>query len=244
MLYDVWTVCRRELQELRRSDGGAKNGPLRALLGLVAGAVFGHRIGAQLGASMLTVGFCVGLAMISVLPLIADAFAGERERHTLETLLATRMPDAGIVLGKCLAGVIAACIVAVLFATGAVVGAVASEGGAVFTTVRPIVPFAIIALTLVASGFIAAIGVLVSMRAETVKDAFQMLTAGMFVLYAAPVVLARLVNVDRWLALMHRVVSGGEGVVWSTAFVGLAMLDALLLWAAVVRFRRVRLVVS
>lgn len=35
--------------------------------------------------------------VISIMP---DSFAGERERHTLETLLASRMPDHAILLGK------------------------------------------------------------------------------------------------------------------------------------------------
>ncbi|MFM7250380.1 MAG: ABC-2 type transporter, partial [Planctomycetaceae bacterium] len=37
--------------------------------------------------------------------LIADAIAGERERHTLETLLATRLSDAAILIGKVVAAV-------------------------------------------------------------------------------------------------------------------------------------------
>ena len=37
--------------------------------------------------------------------MIADSFAGERERHTLETLLASRLSDRAILFGK-----IAACI--------------------------------------------------------------------------------------------------------------------------------------
>ena len=34
--------------------------------------------------------------------LVADSFAGERERHTLETLLASRLPDRAILAGKLL----------------------------------------------------------------------------------------------------------------------------------------------
>src|SRR5437763_6979352 len=35
-----------------------------------------------------------------LISFIGDAIAGERERHTLETLLASRMPDRAILLGK------------------------------------------------------------------------------------------------------------------------------------------------
>src|SRR2546425_5506608 len=35
-----------------------------------------------------------------IISFIGDVIAGERERHTLETLLASRMPDRAILLGK------------------------------------------------------------------------------------------------------------------------------------------------
>ena len=38
-----------------------------------------------------------------IISFIGDAIAGERERHTLETLLASCMPDRAILLGKVLA---------------------------------------------------------------------------------------------------------------------------------------------
>ena len=38
-----------------------------------------------------------------IISFIGDAIAGERERHTLETLLASRMPDRAILLGKVIA---------------------------------------------------------------------------------------------------------------------------------------------
>src|SRR5690349_19048146 len=38
--------------------------------------------------------------------MMADSFAGERERHTLETLLASRLSDSAILIGKICAGVL------------------------------------------------------------------------------------------------------------------------------------------
>ena len=43
--------------------------------------------------------------MFLVSTVIADAFAGERERHTLETLLATRLSDNAILFGKIVAAI-------------------------------------------------------------------------------------------------------------------------------------------
>jgi len=39
-------------------------------------------------------------AFFVIISIVADAFAGERERHTLETLLASRISDFSILLGK------------------------------------------------------------------------------------------------------------------------------------------------
>src|SRR5712691_3799936 len=40
------------------------------------------------------------IPFINIIGFIGDVIAGERERHTLETLLASRMPDRAILLGK------------------------------------------------------------------------------------------------------------------------------------------------
>ena len=46
------------------------------------------------------------VAYIVVLAAVCDSFPGERERHTIETLLASALPDEALLLGKILASVI------------------------------------------------------------------------------------------------------------------------------------------
>lgn len=80
--------------------------PGRQLIGLlliqlglpfIFGALFGQ--GPEIWA--ITVGVFLGMIPIyTVLSYVIDSFAGERERHTLETLLATRLTDTSILLGK------------------------------------------------------------------------------------------------------------------------------------------------
>src|SRR5262245_25180006 len=55
------------------------------------------------------------MPLLFIMALMADSFAGERERHTLETLLASRLSDQSILAGKITAGVLYAC--GVLFLT-------------------------------------------------------------------------------------------------------------------------------
>ena len=67
-------------------------------------AVFGVFLPLQNGASWvtspITMVYWAWMPLMLVTGVIADSFAGERERHTLETLLASRLPDRAILLGK------------------------------------------------------------------------------------------------------------------------------------------------
>ena len=112
---------------------------------------------------------------------IPDSFAGERERHTLGTLLASRLPDRAVLLGKI--------AVAVGFAWGmtlivlllglATVNVAHWEGELLVYT--PTIALADIALSLLMATLVANAGVLISLRAATVQEAAQTLIAVFFV---------------------------------------------------------------
>jgi len=59
------------------------------------------------------------VAVLAVIIVVPESFAGERERHTLETLLSTRLSDSSIIFGKMLVAVVLAMIlVAVVLVLG------------------------------------------------------------------------------------------------------------------------------
>lgn len=100
-----------------------------------------------------------------VTSFIPDSFAGERERHTLERLLATPLSEAGILLGKVAA--------AVFYATVVVLTMLAVSTGIVLLRGVPVSGGAIRLLGLaicVAFAFSAA-GALISLGAKTVRQA-------------------------------------------------------------------------
>ena len=72
--------------------------------------VFGIAIPARSGMYWITIPWSAitwaWLPLMLVMAVVADSFAGERERHTLETLLASRLSDAAILLGKVAAAVV------------------------------------------------------------------------------------------------------------------------------------------
>lgn len=175
MLTDIWTVCRREWQEILYQ----RNKVWQTLVSeLFALAIFGiffpllDNSGEDTTASF-TLWYLVPFLLL--LSKVADSFAGERERHTLPTLLATRLSDRAIVLGKISAAVAygwTATLIASWF--GLIrVNAIDFKNAPVF---YPLDSYLYgLGIGLLMSTFVATFGILVSLRAKTVKQAQQSL---------------------------------------------------------------------
>src|SRR5450631_4208481 len=102
---DFATVLWKEWKEivLERSAGGSGSYRpliLLALLGIFVPFRMGERFFSPAG--LLGPKFFSAIVITTV---IADSFAGERERHTLETLLASRLSDRAILFGKIAAAI-------------------------------------------------------------------------------------------------------------------------------------------
>lgn len=179
-----------------------------------------------------------------VLGIVADSFAGERERHTLETLLASRLSDRAILFGKYIAILVYAwgITIASLLLGAVVVNMWDSGGPLVFYPAR--VASAALLFSLFGGGFAAAAGVLMSLHSSTVRQAAQMLSIGMTAIFVAIfAVLAVLPD-----AVVNPVIKrlrdlGPSGLIIAITLT-LAAVDALLLTIAALRFRRTRLVLD
>ncbi len=172
-----------------------------------------------------------------IISFIGDIIAGERERHTLETLLASRMPDRAILLGKVVTTVIYSWSIGVLsLLVGlVVVDLFRTQGNWLF---YPLDLFAdAVVLSLLVSVLGASAGVLVSLRVSTVRQAQQILSIGtiLFVfgsvlaLRAVPADIVSLLTYPQFLLIVMAVV---------------AVLDAILLALSVLSFQRSRLILS
>ncbi len=94
---DVLTVAWKEVKELFAMGGNLKGGRLGMIIMIaVFGVVLPLNTGAEWVTSPVTVAYWAWVPLMLVTGLIADSFAGERERRTLETLLASRLPDRAI----------------------------------------------------------------------------------------------------------------------------------------------------
>ncbi len=103
-LVDSWTVAHKELKEsLTATITSPKS--LSACIGLlvVSGILAPWYIGSEGYGQAVLLLITILLPIPLVIKSAADSFAGERERHTLETLLASRLPIQAILVGKVMA---------------------------------------------------------------------------------------------------------------------------------------------
>src|SRR5215475_8116874 len=107
MIADIWTVMLKEWREyIAGSSAGGGSGRGRGAIAiLLIIGVISILLPLDLGRTLFTSAAPVivnglYLPLIILLNLVADSFAGERERHTLETLLASRLSDRAILFGK------------------------------------------------------------------------------------------------------------------------------------------------
>lgn len=243
MIHDIWTMVWKEWQEFRDQLLSLRRGGLSALiLALILGVVAPVELGAEWVQSKLIIGYWPFLAATMVSSLIADSVAGERERHTLETLLASRLSDSSILIGKIIAAVIYGVGFAIVnIAIGLVAVNIAhrENGLLMFAPQRLGVT---IVLTVLASLLMAGIGVFISLRASTVKQAQQAFGIAIIVLTMGPVLLFNALGYETRERLLMRLAGVGETRIEMYVVAGLAVLSVFVIGGALARFKRGKLV--
>lgn len=244
MIDDVRTVLWKEWRSLMHGQSR------RQLLIMTATLAFwAIWLPVQTGADWMTDGILsilvsVLLPALVVAVTVPATIAGERERKTLATLLATRLPDEAILFGKLAVPVALGCVamIAVLL-VGLVAANIASWDGSV-RLYEPvvIVPDLIIGFEVALAA--AAAGVAISLRARRVQDAQQTLSM-MLMLPAMALGFALFIvmQLTGGIEVAAERLDGLSGwVAAAFVIVLLGLLDAGLLASARRRFRRGRLI--
>ena len=173
MLEDIRTVMWKELRETLRLSSETKDGA-GVLFGVLLLAVMTACAGrAHWPHPVMALIFALFIPVFCISAVVADSFAGERERKTLEALLATRLSDRAILLGKLLSMVLWAWAVTLLFfITGVIkVNVVVQDPGLVFFGLPGLLAaFVIPPLASLAAG---SFGMHYSLRAGSVREARQ-----------------------------------------------------------------------
>jgi ABC-2 type transport system permease protein len=201
---ELFTVLRKELTELlseRHSRRGVviQSSISIAVLGVVMPSSAAAAWHAGHPSAVLFFFFLPGMLAATV---AADGFAGERERHTLETLLATPLGDRSILLGKAAAAVAFAIGVATL-ALAAAVATISFSDKALFIP-PPILIVAALGAALGSALVIAGGAVIVSLYIPVARAAQQVAAFSSLVLAGLTTVLWRALGLPvTWPAILR-----------------------------------------
>lgn len=245
MLYDMITVARKDLSEFVSIRGTARSGFIYLLLMVgvmgVMMPITSGRLWLSNPVHSLSWSWFTVLLVISV---ITDSFAGERERNTLETLLASRLSDKAILYGKILAAVLYGWVIAVISNLVAVITVNISDPGPRFEFYSPVLFIVLLVVPFLTSLFVSAIGVLVSLNAPTTRSAYQRLSLAFFVIFILPIVAFNFTDAVFKEKLLIELGKTNWMPVALIAIVVMAILAAILIWVATRRFQRSRLIVD
>jgi ABC-2 type transport system permease protein len=183
------------------------------------------------------------MPFLLVSSVVADSFAGERERHTLETLLATRLSDRSILIGKIIAALAYGWGITIVSALLSLVTINVTYGGGRLLLFPWKIGFGVIAISLLIAGMSAGLGVLISLRAATVRQAQQTFSLAFFILFIPLFFLPMLPN--EWkLKITQALVKVNMDIIVMAALGILLIFDLALFTAAAARFQRTRLILE
>ena len=189
---DVWTVLRKEWLEWTAAPGFFVQPLVLIMLFGVLAPLAAGRLWVE---SPLVQWVWSWLPLVLSAGLMADTFAGERERDTLEALLASRLPDRAILLGKTAAIAAYGWAVTLLCWITGLAATSLSFGGQVVAW-EPGLLLLLPLLSLLAAWYVALAGVLISLHAQSVRQAQQWMSIVMLgslllvILFVAPLLLA------------------------------------------------------
>jgi len=246
MRNDILTIMWKESKSLLRYGSSRWKG--LAIL-LTPMALFGIIFPIQFREEWLTSGWSVVVSFITPLLLIAstiaESFAGERERHTLETLLASRLPDRAILFGKMLMSVLFGWGMALflLVVSLVMVNLLGWKDG--FQFYQPSILWINILVSLLMSGLVTSLGILISLRSPTVQSASQTIMLMLFMpfilLQAVAFLLPTFVPKENIQALLNQLDLNGIILI---GLVVLLLANIGLFLGALARFKRSRLILS
>jgi ABC-2 type transport system permease protein len=238
MIVDILTVMWKERKSLFRFRGSRSRFLIVLISPLLMAIVFPLQAGPEWVEQLDSVFIAVFIPLILVSITVTDSFAGERERHTLGTLLASRLPDRAILLGKCALPVALAWGVTLgAILLGLVVVNVANWGGGLLL-LTPTIALADVGLSFLLATLATGAGVLISLRSQTVQEAAQTLT---MILVLPPMLLGMALGLlAEHVGQFLGAIDGEQLLLIVLAIVALA--DVALFAAALTRFQRSRLV--
>jgi len=243
MVADFKTIVWKELRESILQYGSVKKWILNmSLIVVTIGVFLPLQFGTMLVESIVIL-LWVWMPMFLVLNIISDSIAGERERHTLETLLASRLSDEAILLGKMVVPIFQAWVMVQISALFALItiNITANEGRLIIYPLPVVI--GIIIIPVMVGLLLAEIGVLASVHATTVRQAYQRMIIPFLAMFIIPSILMSILPKHILSQLYSREFAENQmGGVLLVLFIMLIILDVLLMMFIFKRFHRSQLV--
>jgi ABC-2 type transport system permease protein len=248
VIRDAWLIVVKEYREVLLRMGSLKANVLNlGLILLVFGVVMPLQAGPLWVSRWWMLFTWTWLPLFLVSALVADSFAGERERHTLETLLASRLSDRAILFGKLSAAVLYGWGVLMVVMLVSLITVNLRFGSFARPLLFPAgITVGVMIFGLLITLLIGGIGVMVSLKAQTVRQAGQALSLGLIAVLWLPglaigLVFSRLPEAAQDAVIVWAgALNGSTVAIW--AAIALAALDATIVLVAARRFKRSRLV--
>lgn len=244
MTGDILTIFWKEWREMFKQRGMRGGLWSWAIMVALVGIFMPLNFGSEWMTSPLMLLLWSWPPLMVVMGLVADSIAGERERHTLETLLASRLSDRAILFGKILTMVLYgwSIEVAALLLGAITVNVTNPSAGLRFYPLDLFLTVLVISLLCVL--LVSSLGVLVSLHSPTVRSAYQKMSISLLVLWVAAFLVPTILPAetrDAWVAQISFIPG------WQAALVAIGVLvlaDALLMGLALARFQRARLILD
>ena len=244
MRNDILTVMWKESRSLLRYSDNRWKGMVILITPV---ALFGILFPIQFMDGWLTSAWSFGVAFFTPLLLvastIAESFAGERERHTLETLLASRLPDRAILFGKLLTSILFGWGMSLLLLLVSLLVVNLVNGQPGFQNYQPNILWMNIVGSFLMAVFVSSLGIVISLRSPTVQAASQSIMLMLFM----PFLLLQAVAFLLPIILPRATVTAIANQLNFTKIVLvilaiLLVVDIILFLGALARFQRARLI--
>jgi ABC-2 type transport system permease protein len=175
--------------------------------------------------------------------VVSDTIAGERERHTLETLLASRLSDTAILLGKIISSVLYGWGIAIIGIIAGLITVNVTAGKGKLLMFTPDFAIGLLILTFLSATLASGLGVFVSLRASTVRQAQQTMS----VVGLLPLLLVLILPIlpeSVKAAVTHWLATSDPNVIGLVIIGFLLLVDIVLIALALLRFQRSKLILD
>lgn len=248
MIADIKTILWKEFKEMLYKQPASslmgRGGWISAAVVIaLLGILLPIEAGEEWVSNPLHMVWFVWLPFLMVSYIVGDTFAGERERHTLETLLSSRLSDKSILFGKIAGSVTYGYAIAIASLTVSLITVNIAAGHGHLLMFSPVITLAVLALIFLFTLLSSVLGVFISLRASTVRQAQQSLgLVGM--IPVLPLVIVPMLSKDA-LATLITSISQMNSLVLILILAGiLLVIDLVLIAMAIKRFQRAKLILD